>query len=371
MEVVANPSFNDIDAAHMARALALAEQGLYTTTPNPRVGCVLVRDGVVIGEGFHEWAGGPHAEVQAIADARSHGYDMRGATAYVTLEPCNHTGRTGACTEALIAAGVARVVVAMEDPNPEAAHGGQRLRGAGIAVDVGVMEPEARALNCGFVQRMVHGRPWVRLKAAASLDGRTALEDGESKWITGAEARRDGHRWRARACAIVTGIGTVRHDDPQLTVRDVATTRQPRRIVLDRHAETPSAAKVLEGEGALVVTAGARNPLWPSQVEAIALPDADGRIDLGALMRELARREMNEVHLEAGAGLNGAFLAGHLVDEVVLYLAPCFLGDPARGIAAFAGGLSRLADRVALEISSIEPVGADWRVIARVTGAAH
>ena len=355
----------------MARALALAEQGLYTTTPNPRVGCVLVRDGVVIGEGFHERAGGPHAEVRAIADARARGHDMRGVTAYVTLEPCNHIGRTAACTEALVATGVARVVAAMEDPNPNAAHGRERLRGAGITVDVGLMEREATALNCGFVKRMVHGRPWVRLKAASSLDGRTALADGESKWITGAEARRDGHRWRARACAIVTGIGTVRHDDPWFTVRDVATSRQPRRVVLDRHAETPPAAHVFEGEGALVVTAGGRNPLWPSQVEVVALPDADGRIDLVALMHELARREINEVHLEAGAGLNGAFLAGRLVDEIVLYLAPCFLGDPARGIAAFAGGLSRLADRIALEISTIEPVGADWRVTARVAGAAH
>ncbi|MEP6656953.1 MAG: bifunctional diaminohydroxyphosphoribosylaminopyrimidine deaminase/5-amino-6-(5-phosphoribosylamino)uracil reductase RibD [Betaproteobacteria bacterium] len=355
----------------MARALALAGQGLYTTTPNPRVGCVLVHDGVVIGEGFHERAGGPHAEVRAISDARARGHDTRGATAYVTLEPCNHLGRTAACTEALIAAGVARVVAAMADPNPKAGHGSERLRGAGIEVDIGLMEQEAIALNCGFVQRMAHGRPWVRLKAASSLDGRTALADGDSKWITGAEARRDGHRWRARACAIVTGIGTVRHDDPRLTVRDVVTSRQPRRVVLDRHAQTPPTAQVLEGEGALVITAGGRNPQWPSQVEVVALPDADGRIDLVALMSEFARREMNEVHLEAGSGLNGAFLAARLVDEVVLYLAPCFLGDPARGIAAFAGGLSHLADRIALEISAIEPMGADWRVMARVTGTAH
>lgn len=360
--------FTPSEAGYMARALALAAEGLYTTTPNPRVGCVLVRDGVVIGEGFHERAGEPHAEVRALLDARSRGHDPRGATAFVALEPCNHTGRTGPCTEALIAAGIARVVVAMSDPNPSAAHGSARLRAAGIAVDIGLMEREARALNCGFIARMTRERPWVRLKAAASLDGRTALASGDSQWITGAEARRDGHRFRARACAILTGIGTVRHDNPRLTVREVATPRQPRRIVVDRNAETPPDARVLGGDGALMITAGARNAGWSPQLEVVTLGDGQGRIDLRALMRELARREMNEVHVEAGAGLNGALFAAGLVDEVVLYVAPCLLGDPARGIALFDGGLAHLADRIALDISSIEPVGADWRVIARVKG---
>ncbi len=216
-------AFSDADRAHMARALVLAERGLHTTTPNPRVGCVIVKDGAVIGEGWHERAGEAHAEVNALADARSRGHDPRGATLYVTLEPCNHAGRTPACTDAVLAAGVGRVVAAMADPNPEAADGAARLRAAGIAVDVGLFADEARELNIGFVSRMTRGRPWVRMKAAASLDGRTALASGESQWITGEAARADGHGWRARACAVLTGIGTVRQDDPQLTVRAIAT----------------------------------------------------------------------------------------------------------------------------------------------------
>ena len=220
----------------MARALALAENGLYTTTPNPRVGCVIVKNGEVIGEGWHQRAGEAHAEVNALADARARGHDPRGSTLFSTLEPCNHNGRTPACTEAVIAAGVARVVVAMADPNPEAAGGAARLRAAGVAVDVGLLGSAAHELNIGFVSRVTRGRPWVRMKVAASLDGRTALVSGESKWITGEMARSDGHRWRARACAILTGIGTVLQDDPQLTVRAVATPRQPLRIVIDRHA---------------------------------------------------------------------------------------------------------------------------------------
>ncbi len=282
-------AFSDADRAHMARALVLAERGLYTTTPNPRVGCVIVKDGAVIGEGWHERAGEAHAEVNALADARSRGHDPRGATLYVTLEPCNHAGRTPACTDAVLAAGVGRVVAAMADPNPEAADGAARLRAAGIAVDVGLFADEARELNIGFVSRVTRGRPWVRMKAAASLDGRTALASGASQWITGEAARADGHRWRARACAILTGIGTVRQDDPQLTVRAIATPRQPRRIVIDRHGETPPSAKVLAGDGALVVTAGERNPLWPSGVEVLALPDAARRVDLAALMHALGR----------------------------------------------------------------------------------
>ena len=350
----------------MARALVLAERGLYTTTPNPRVGCVIVKDGAVIGEGWHERAGEAHAEVNALADARTRGHDARGATLYATLEPCNHAGRTPACTDAVLAAGVGRVVAAMADPNPEAAQGAARLRAAGITVDLGLFEDEARELNIGFVSRMTRGRPWVRMKAAASLDGRTALASGESQWITGDAARADGHSWRARACAILTGIGTVRQDDPQLTVRAIATTRQPLRIVIDRHAQVPPAAKVLAGVGALVVTAGERNPLWPAGVEVLAMPDADRRVDLAALMRELGARGINELHVEAGAKLNGALLAAGVVDELLLYLAPCLLGDPARGIAEFRGGLSRLSDRVALTLHDVARVGDDLRVLARV-----
>jgi len=356
----------DTDRSLMARALALAARGLWTTSPNPRVGCVIARDGEVIGEGFHERAGEAHAEVAALADARARGHDPAGATLYVTLEPCNHTGRTPPCTDAVIAARVARVVAAMADPNPLAARGAERLRAAGIAVDIGVLESEARELNIGFVHRVTRGRPWVRMKLATSLDGRSALADGTSRWITGAAAREDGHRYRARACAVLTGIGTVRHDDPQLTVRAVPTSRQPLRVVVDRDAATPPGAKVLAGGATLVVTAGARNPAWPLGVESIALPDAAGRVDLAALLAELARRGVNELHVEAGAGLNGALLAGGHVDEIVAYLAPLVLGDPARGVADFGAGLRQLADGVRLRFHDVARIGDDLRVIARV-----
>ncbi len=356
----------DADRAFMARALALAERGLNTATPNPRVGCLLVKNGETIGEGFHARAGEAHAEINALVDAKSRGRDPRGATAYVTLEPCNHTGRTPPCTDALIAAGVVRVVAAMADPNPHAARGAARLRGAGIAIEIGVAEREARELNAGFISRMTRGRPWVRLKVAASLDGRTALASGESQWITGEAARQDGHRFRARACAVMTGIGTVRQDDPQLTVRGIAVTRQPLIVVVDRHGETPPTARVLETGNALVVTAGRANPEWPRGVATIALPDGDGRVDLAAMMRELAAREINELHVEAGTGLNGALIAADVVDELLLYLAPCVIGDPARGVATFPGGLARLADRVALTLDEVSPVGDDVRVRARI-----
>lgn len=354
----------DPDRNYMRRALAQAREGLYTTTPNPRVGCVLVRDGAVIGEGFHERAGEAHAEVRALADARRRGHDPRGATAYVTLEPCNHTGRTGPCTAALVAAGVVRVVAAMADPNPQAGHGGERLAAAGVAVEIGLLEDEARALNAGFVSRMTRGRPWVRMKIAASLDGRTALASGESQWITGDEARADGHRWRARACAILTGSGTVVQDDPRLDVRGVETSRQPLRVVLDRHAETPPQARVLRDANVLVVTPGARHPAWPGHVEVLALPDPEGRVDLAAMLRALAVRGCNELHVEAGAGLNGALLAAGLVDELVVYLAPALLGDAARGMAAL--GVDTLAGRVRLAFQEVTRLGADLRIVATV-----
>ncbi len=358
--------YSDVDRAFMAQALALAERGMFTTTPNPRVGCVVVRDGVAIGEGWHARAGEAHAEVNALSDAKERGHDPRGATLYVTLEPCNHTGRTPPCTEALIAAGVRRVVAAIADPDPAAQHGAERMRRAGIVVDLGLGEDEAREQNAGFLSRLTRGRPWVRLKVAASLDGRTALAGGDSRWITGAAARADGHRWRARACAVMTGIGTVLSDDPQLTVRAVDTPRQPRRIVVDRHAETPATARVLAGEGALIVTAGGHQPDWPAGIEVLELPDGNGRVDLQAMMRALATREVNEVHVEAGAGLNGALLAAGVVDEILLYVAPCLLGDPARGIADFPGGLGSLAQRVPLAIHDVARIGDDLRVRARI-----
>jgi diaminohydroxyphosphoribosylaminopyrimidine deaminase/5-amino-6-(5-phosphoribosylamino)uracil reductase len=284
----------------------------------------------------------------------------------VTLEPCSHTGRTPPCTDAVIAARIGRVVAAMADPNPIAAHGAARLRAAGIAIEFGVLENEARELNVGWLWRLARGRPWVRMKIAASLDGRSALANGASRWITGEAAREDGHRFRARACAILTGIGTVRHDDPELTVRAVPTPRQPLRVVVDRDAATPPGARVLAGEPALVVTGGARNPAWPPAVETIALPDATGRVDLAALLAELARRSVNELHVEAGAGLNGALFSAGLVDEVVAYVAPLVLGEPARGIAAFGDGLQELAAGVRLRFVDVARVGDDLRVIARV-----
>jgi diaminohydroxyphosphoribosylaminopyrimidine deaminase / 5-amino-6-(5-phosphoribosylamino)uracil reductase len=357
----------DVDDALMLRALQLAERGMYTTTPNPRVGCVIARGTQVLGEGFHERSGEAHAEVRALADARGRGNDPRGATAYVTLEPCNHHGRTPPCTDALLAARIGRVVAAMRDPNPQAARGADRLRDAGVVVDIGVREAEARELNPGWIKRMQTGRPWLRLKIAASLDGRTALSNGASQWITGAAARADGHRWRARACAILTGIGTVRQDDPRLTVRDVATSRQPLKVIVDRHAElSPTARLLAEGE-TLVVSAVAPKAPWPPHVQTQVLPDRDGRIDLGAMLDALGARGLNEVHVEAGAKLNGALLAAGLGDELLVYLAPCLLGDPARGMLDRAGPIASLDDRVRLRVLSVVPVGDDWRVIARIT----
>ncbi|HEV8502417.1 MAG TPA: bifunctional diaminohydroxyphosphoribosylaminopyrimidine deaminase/5-amino-6-(5-phosphoribosylamino)uracil reductase RibD [Casimicrobiaceae bacterium] len=350
----------------MARALELAARGLYTTTPNPRVGAVVVREGVVIGEGFHRRAGEAHAEVAALADARARGHDVRGATVYVNLEPCNHQGRTGPCSRALIDAGVGRVVFAMRDPFGPAQGGAAALASAGIAVTEGVRVSEARELNIGFVSNIERGVPWVRTKVAASLDGRTALASGESQWITGALARADGHAWRARACAILTGVGTIVQDDPALTVREVVTTRQPLRVVIDRHGDTPRDSRVLADDNALIVTAARRPGAAFGAVEVIELPDADGRVDLRALMRVLAQRGVNELHVEAGARLNGALVDAGLVDEFVVYLAPSIIGDPARGIAERSAALATLAARTPLTFHRVDTIGDDLRVIARV-----
>ncbi|HUP93774.1 MAG TPA: bifunctional diaminohydroxyphosphoribosylaminopyrimidine deaminase/5-amino-6-(5-phosphoribosylamino)uracil reductase RibD, partial [Burkholderiales bacterium] len=324
---------NDADRGYMARALELAARGLYTTTPNPRVGCVIVRDGVIVGEGWHERAGEPHAEVHAL---RAAGARAQGASVYVTLEPCAHHGRTPPCTEALVGARVARVVAAMRDPNPLVEGKGlAALEAAGIATACGMLEAEARELNVGFLSRMTRGRPWVRMKIAASLDGKTALVNGRSQWITGTEARRDGHRWRARACAILTGIGTVKDDDPELTVREVETSRQPLRVIVDSRLECPPAARVI-GAGTLIAVAAADEKrsaaLAARGAEVIVLPNAAAKVDLNALLRELARREVNEVHVEAGHKLNGSLLRENLVDELLVYLAPHIVGDAARGM---------------------------------------
>lgn len=360
-------SFSAADHAYMAQALRLAEWGLFTTTPNPRVGCVLVKDGVVVGEGWHARAGEPHAEPLALAAA---GVAARGATAYVTLEPCSHHGRTPPCADALIAAGVARVVAAMADPNPlVAGQGFARLQAAGVETACSLLENEARELNIGFVSRMTRGRPWLRLKTAASLDGKTALTNGVSQWITGPDARRDGHRWRARACAILTGIGTVKDDDPQLTVRDVETTRQPLRVVVDSKLETPLTAKILQGGNVLVAGAIADPTriaaLQAAGAEVFVQPNAAGKVDLAALLVELGRRGINEVHAEAGFKLNGSLLREGLVDELLLYLAPCLIGHTASGLFNLPE-LASLDGKRRLTIRDLRQVGADIRILARL-----
>ncbi len=351
----------------MASALRLAARGLYTTTPNPRVGCVLVKDGRIVGEGWHEKAGGPHAEVHALAAA---GEQARGATAYVTLEPCSHFGRTPPCADALIRAGVNRVVAAMQDPNPEVAGKGlEKLRRAGIETTSGVLEAEARELNVGFVSRMSRGRPWVRLKVAMSLDGRTALNNGVSQWITGAAARRDAHAWRARACAMMTGIGTVRDDDPQLTVRAVETTRQPLRVLLDGWLEVRPAARIIAGGNTLVYSSVADEAraaaLREQGAGVVVLPDGTGKVDLAAMLRDLARRGINEVMVEAGARLNGALLRAGCIDEVLIYQAPVLLGDKARGMAALPE-LTELDGKIRLDIFETRRIGEDLRLRAFV-----
>lgn len=359
--------FSAADHEHMARALRLAERGLFTTTPNPRVGCVIVNDGAVVGEGWHEKAGGPHAERVALAAA---GEAARGATAYVTLEPCCHHGRTPPCTDALIDAGVARVVAAMQDPNPQVAGQGMaKLVAAGISAECGLLNGEARELNLGFVSRMTRGRPWARSKLASTLDGKTALQNGVSQWITGPAARQDGHRWRARACAILTGLGTVRRDDPRLNVRDVGTPRQPLKVVVDSRLEISPSARLL-AEGQVLLATASPDPekaaaLLARGAEVAVLPDGQGRVDLPALLRELGRRGINEVHVEGGYRLNGALLALGLLDELVLYMAPCLVGDTARGMFDLPA-LASLDGKRSLVIRDARLVGSDLRVVARL-----
>lgn len=359
-------SFSAVDHGMMARALQLAERGLWTTSPNPRVGCVIVRDGIIVSEGWHEKAGEPHAEVHAL---RAAGDLARGATAYVTLEPCSHYGRTPPCAEALIAAGVSRVVAAMRDPNPLVSGKGlAMLEAAGIETACGLLENEARELNIGFVSRMTRGLPWVRLKVAASLDGKTALNNGVSQWITGPEARRDGHAWRARACAILTGIGTVRDDDPSLTVRDVVTTRQPLRVIVDSKLETPLEAKILRGGPVLIAAAvnleNRAKSLTDAGAEVIVLPNPRGKVELRDLLAALAQRGINEVHAEAGFKLNGSLLREGLVDEFLIYLAPCLIGHDAAGLFNLPA-LTSLDGKQRLQIRDLRQVGADIRVLAR------
>ena len=351
----------------MNRALELARGTVGLASPNPQVGCVVVRDGEVLGEGAHRYEARDHAEIVALRQA---GERAKGATAYVTLEPCSHHGRTPPCAEALVEAGVAKVIVAMQDPNPLVAGKGYALlKEAGIEVQAGLMEAEATALNIGFVSRMTRNRPWVRMKIAASLDGKTALNNGTSQWITGEAARRDGHRMRARSCAILTGIGTVLADNPELSVRHVETSRQPLRVVVDSRLDIPLDARLLRGAGELVFTANSSEgkimALHDVGARAIVVPDSDSgnRVDLTGMMRMLADLEINEVMVEAGRTLNGALIAAGLVDELVIYLAPCLIGDEAQGMLKLTE-LTDLSKKRKLEIRDIRMMGPDIRLIA-------
>ncbi|WP_342067327.1 bifunctional diaminohydroxyphosphoribosylaminopyrimidine deaminase/5-amino-6-(5-phosphoribosylamino)uracil reductase RibD [Achromobacter kerstersii] len=356
----------------MRRALALAESVLYTTAPNPRVGCVIVRDGRVLGEGATQPPGGPHAEVCALRDAQARQEAVQGATMYVTLEPCSHFGRTPPCVDAVLAAKPARVVVAIGDPNPLVnGQGLARLRAAGIEVTTGVCAEEALAINAGFISRMSRGLPWVWMKMAASLDGRSALHNGMSQWITGPEARVDGHRWRARSCVVLTGMGTVLKDDPQLNVRGVDTPRQPRKAVVDGRFDIPEDARLFDGAEVILFTAredaakAAR--LADKNARVVVLPGQEpGRVDLPGVMDWFAKEQFNEVHVEAGAGLSGALVASGCVDELLLYLAPVLLGDAAGMVRL--PMLEHLDAARRYEFIDTARVGADLRLRARVAG---
>jgi diaminohydroxyphosphoribosylaminopyrimidine deaminase/5-amino-6-(5-phosphoribosylamino)uracil reductase len=369
-------SFSAVDHIHMAHALRLAEHGLYTTQPNPRVGCVIAQGGEVVGTGFHQRAGEPHAEVYALREAGAH---ARGATAYVTLEPCAHHGRTPPCAEALIAAGVARVVVAAEDPFPQVdGRGMARLRAAGITVDVGLMRDAARELNIGFFSRIERNRPFVRVKLAMSLDGRTALANGESKWITGESARADVQRWRARSSAILSGSGTVLADNPRLTVRLASNSPSsgaaegegftpPLRLILDRQLRTPAGSHVLDGSTPTLVLHGAAGLCTDdrfARVERMAIGTQNDALDLRAVLALLAGRGCNEVHVEAGPTLCGALFAAGLVDELLLYIAPLLLGDSARPLLQLPT-LSDMARRWQLRVIDQRQLDADWRLRLR------
>lgn len=365
-----------MNATHMQRALALAAQALRLSNPNPRVGCVITSAaGDVLSEGFTQQAGGPHAEIVALRHAVARGIDLHGATAYVTLEPCSHHGRTGPCCDALVQAGVRRVVASLADPNPlVAGQGFERLRAAGVEVEIGPGAAASRELNIGFFSRMQRGLPWVRLKAATSLDGFTALPNGTSQWITSPEARADGHAWRARACAVLTGIGTILSDDPRLDVREAETPRQPHLAIVDSSLQTPPGARLFDVPRRQILiytisddTAKAA-ALQDRGAQVIAAPAAaDGNVDLHWMLQDLARqRSVNELHVEAGARLNGALVRARAVDEVLLYMAPTLLGA-GRGMAQW-GPLNTLDEAPAMTWQGIERVGADLRIVARGTG---
>ena len=357
----------------MGAALECAYQAVKLCSPNPAVGCILTDSvGVVLGCGHTQQAGGPHAEIMALRDAAANGHSVPGCTAFVTLEPCSHHGRTGPCCDALIAAGIKKVVASIADPNPlVSGQGFARLRAAGIEVEVGPGAAESRALNIGFFSRMIRKTPWVRMKVAASLDGQTALLHGQSQWITGEAARADGHAWRARSCAVLTGIGTVLADNPRLDVRLVETMRQPHVVIVDSNLETPLNAHILGAGRASFIYAAVQDNAKKAALEALGatviyMPGENGKVDLPAMLRDLAKREINELHVEAGHKLNGSFIREGLVDELLLYMAPKLLGS-GQGMASF-GPLQSLSDAAQLQFMSTEMVGDDLRIRARVAG---
>lgn len=378
---VLKPLHHSDDTIWMERALALARGALYVTAPNPRVGCLIVRDGIVLGSGATQATGQAHAEIMALRDADRHGHDVAGATVYVTLEPCSHHGRTPPCVDALVKARPARVVIAMQDPNPAVSGRGiARLRDAGIDVSTHILTEQALELNPGFVARMVRQTPWVWLKLAASMDGYIALPDGESKWITGAAARADGHHWRARSCVVLTGLGTVLADDPLLNVRAVDTPRQPVRAIVDTRFEVPETARFLDGNRVWVFTCrddpAKAQRLAEKNVEVVCLPMQHSGVDLGSMLQWMASRDINEVHVEAGSRLSGAFLDADYVDELLLYMAPTLLGQ---GIPmAQLNPLTSLAHAQRFQFTDMTPIGSDvrlclrhpqrWRQLARAVG---
>ena len=362
------PSLSPDDC--MREALALAEWAIGLSEPNPRVGCIITAvDGRVIGRGHTQQAGGPHAEVMALRDALANGETVRGATVYVSLEPCSHHGRTPPCCDALVSAGITRVEFALQDPNPLVrGEGGRRLRAAGVEVEVGRLADAARELNIGFISRMQRGRPWVRLKAATSIDGRTALPNGVSQWITGEEARRDGHAFRKRAGAILTGVGTIVEDNPRLDVRYVPIAHQPRRVIVDSRLDTPVTARILDAPGSVLIYAARPAPerveaLQRLGVEVAFAPGENCKVDLPQMLCDLGQRGINELHVEAGHKLNGSFVREGLVDEFLIYMAPKLLGS-GRELAAF-GPLERLEDGPALQFVDVTRLGSDLRLIAR------
>ena len=359
------------DQLYMSRALQLAERGLYTTQPNPRVGCVLVKDGKIIGEGWHQKAGAAHAEINALHQA---GDKAIGATAYVTLEPCSHYGRTPPCVDALITARVSRVVAAMEDPNPLVSGNGlKRLTQAGIKVESGLLAAQARELNPGFIKRMTHNLPWVRIKMAMSVDGRTAMASGESQWITGTAARTDGQKLRARSSAVMTGIGTLLADDPRLDVRLTAeelsiagSVPQPLRVILDSQLRCPVSARIFQSAGPIVILTTSEKQFSSASeaVKIVKIAAHNRQINLTEALKWLAQQQINELHVEAGSVLCGALLAANLVDEIVIYMAPHIMGNAARGLFHLPQ-ISKMQQRIDLVIQDIRAVGKDWRITAR------